>query len=63
VDDGLTLVTALHDMLTLTSCDEGILLGEGKVVAQVDASDILRGRQDTFAFEARMIEILRAHSP
>jgi ABC-2 type transport system ATP-binding protein len=59
---GLTLVTALHDMLSLIACDSGILLGQGRVVARLGSSDILQGRQDPFAFETRVIGILRQHS-
>lgn len=59
---GLTLVTALHDMLSLIACDSGILLGQGRVVARLGSSDILRGRQNPFAFETRIIGTLRQHS-
>jgi ABC-type multidrug transport system ATPase subunit len=59
---GLTLVTALHDMLTLIACDSGILLGQGRVVARLESSDIIQGRQDPFAFETRIIGMLRQHS-
>lgn len=59
---GLTLITALHDMLSLIACDSGILLGQGRVVARLGSSDILQGRQDPFAFETRVIGILRQHS-
>lgn len=59
VDDGLTLITALHDMITLTACDEGLLLGNGKVASRLASSDILEGRKDPFEFEARMIVTLR----
>lgn len=59
---GLTLVTALHDMLSLIACDSGILLGQGRVVARLGSSDILQGRQNPFAFETRIIATLRQHS-
>lgn len=59
---GMTLITALHDMLTLIACDSGILLGQGRVVARLENSDILQGRQDPFAFETRIIGMLRQHS-
>ena len=59
---GLTLVTALHDMLSLITCDSGILLGQGRVVARLGSSDILQGRENPFAFETRIIATLRQHS-
>lgn len=59
VDDGLTLLTALHDMITLTACDEGLLIGNGKVVSRLAPQDILDGRSSPFEFEASMIALLR----
>ncbi|QXQ07324.1 ATP-binding cassette domain-containing protein [Sphingosinicellaceae bacterium] len=62
VEKGLTLVTALHDMLTLTSCDEGSLIGDGKVIANLSNFDIYAGRNDVTGFETEMIALLRKHS-
>jgi ABC-2 type transport system ATP-binding protein len=62
VDRGLSLVTALHDMISLLACDQGLLLGLGRAVEVLDAEDIARGRQAPFAFEDRLIERLRSHS-
>jgi ABC-type multidrug transport system ATPase subunit len=59
---GVTLVTALHDMLTLIACDSGILLGQGRVVARLENGDILQGRDNPFAFETQIIGKLRQHS-
>jgi ABC-type multidrug transport system ATPase subunit len=59
-ENGLTLITALHDMSTLaTNCDSGILMSGGRV-ARTMASDILqRGRSDYVAFERELIDDLR----
>lgn len=62
VDEGLTLVTALHDMLTLVSCDQGLLLGEGRVAAELDYNDIVAGRTQPEMFEKNVIQTLRKHS-
>lgn len=62
VDDGVTLITALHDMLTLASCDVGILLGNGVVVASLEEADVSEGRRDPFKFEMGIIDVLRQHS-
>lgn len=62
VGGGLTLITALHDMLTLASCDRGVLLGRGKIVAELEDDEVQDGRKNPFAFEARIIDILRQHS-
>ncbi|MEG3180968.1 ATP-binding cassette domain-containing protein [Sphingomonas sp. LT1P40] len=60
VDDGLTLVTALHDLTTLAgSCDSGALLAEGCVAFEIDADAILAARSDPLAFERTTIEHLR----
>ncbi len=59
---GLTLITALHDMLTLAACDEGLLLGGGKVVARLDERALRDGREHPADFELAMINLLRHHS-
>ncbi len=60
VDDGLTLVTALHDLTTLAgSCDAGALLAEGGVAFEIDGDAILSARRDPLAFERATIEHLR----
>jgi|GEM_PF-747102 len=61
VDSGATLITALHDMITLSACDSGILLGKGKVVKALSPADIVAGRTSPFAFEKNLIDELRAH--
>jgi ABC-type multidrug transport system ATPase subunit len=62
VKSGLTLITALHDMITLSACDSGILLGKGKVVKTLCPADITAGRTSPFAFEQDLIEELRLHT-
>ena len=60
--EGLTLVTALHEMTTLVHyCQAGILLCEGRVSRRLDPSDMAAGRQDYAGFEAEMIRGLRGN--
>lgn len=62
-EEGLTLVTALHEMATLTgSCHSGILMSDGRVGRVLDAADLEVGRRDYAAFEAEMIRRLREGS-
>jgi ABC-type multidrug transport system ATPase subunit len=62
VSTGLTLITALHDMITLSACDEGLLLGKGRVIEQISPDRIAQGRLSPFDFEKDLIGRLRAHS-
>lgn len=63
VDDGLTLITALHDLGTLVSaCDAGALLGEGLVTLVLDPKTMAAAAADPAAFERRTIDLLR-HRP
>lgn len=60
VDGGLTLCTALHETAALvSSCDEGLLLSEGRVARTLTKADLERGRRDYGAFETEMIAVLR----
>lgn len=61
VESGMTLITAMHDMITLSACDSGIMLGRGTVVKRLDAPDIVVGRTSPFDFEKDLIEKLRFH--
>ena len=62
-EEGLTLVTALHEMATLTgSCHSGILMNEGRVGRVLDAANLEAGRRDYAAFEAEIIRKLREGS-
>lgn len=62
VDSGLTLISALHDMITLSACDAGVLLGKGKIVKTLSTAEIEAGRTSPFDFESNLIEELRSHS-
>lgn len=57
----LTLVTALHEMATLTGhCDRGLLLSQGKVGLELGTAELRAGARDYPAFEARIIGLLRS---
>jgi ABC-type multidrug transport system ATPase subunit len=62
VDDGMTLITALHDLGTLTAaCDTGLMLADGRVAMELD-DDLLRAAaQNPHAFERRVIDLLRSN--
>ncbi|OYX52259.1 MAG: ABC transporter [Sphingomonas sp. 32-66-10] len=60
---GLTLVTALHDLATLSSaCQAGALLAEGRVALELDAAALASARSDPAAFEAQTITHLRGQA-
>lgn len=60
VRDGLTLVTALHDLVTLCGfCDSAIVLAEGQVTLRLDRGELRQGQQDASRFEVGMIAALR----
>lgn len=64
VDDGLTLVTALHDLGTLaTACDAGLMLADGRVAMTLDEDMLRTAARDPQAFERRTIDLLRSLSP
>ncbi|MBI0474288.1 ABC transporter ATP-binding protein [Sphingomonas sp. MA1305] len=59
-DDGLTLVTALHDLGTLAgACDAGLMLANGRVAAMLDRAALCQAADDPRQFERVMIERLR----
>ena len=61
VDDGLTLITALHDLRTLVAeCDHGVILADGRVALELDGDGLRSGAQDAQAFERQMIALLRS---
>lgn len=62
VDSGLTLITALHDMVTLSACDSGFLLGKGKIIKTLGATEIASGRVSLLSFEQHLIEELRSQT-
>ena len=61
VEDGLTLMTALHDLTTLaTVCDEGALLAGGGVKLSLTRPMMAAGRADLARFERDTITLLRS---
>lgn len=57
----LTLVTALHEMSTLTlHCDRGLLMAEGRVHRKLGLEELRAGARDMAKFEAGIIADLRA---
>lgn len=62
--EGLTLVTALHDMASLVQhCSAGLLLAEGRIRRHLGPDDLAAGRRDYARFEAEMIAGLRDAVP
>lgn len=61
VNDGLTLVTALHDLPVLAgACDAGVILADGTVAATLDRERLQEAAVDPQAFERAMIDRLRS---
>jgi ABC-2 type transport system ATP-binding protein len=61
VDDGLTLMTALHDLGTLViSCDAGVMLADGRVVMALDSDMLQHAAQNLQTFERQTIDLLRS---
>jgi ABC-2 type transport system ATP-binding protein len=64
VDQGLTLVTALHDLGTLAqACDAGLMLADGHVAMTLDQDRLRVGARDPHAFERATIDLLRSQRP
>lgn len=62
-DGGLTLITALHDLNTLTTaCDHGVMLADGRVAMALDRDRLKKAAQDPQVFEREMIDVLRRKS-
>lgn len=60
VNNGLTLVTALHDIPTLTTCcDAGLIMAEGKAALSLTKDQLVKGAADLLSFENEMIQALR----
>lgn len=63
VDDGLTLVTALHDLTTLAvTCDAGVMLADGQGAMSLSRDMLRAGAEDLQAFERQTIDILRSNT-
>lgn len=61
VDGGLTLLTALHDLGTLsTACDEGMMLADGRVALVIDRATLANAARSPQEFERRTIDLLRS---
>jgi hypothetical protein len=55
------LLTALHDVATLTACcDRGLLMADGGIALTIEEAELRAARADPIGFEAAMIERLRA---
>lgn len=64
VDEGLTLMTALHDLGTLAAaCDSGLMLADGRVAMDLDEATLRAAARDPLAFEQRTIDLLRSKGP
>lgn len=58
---GMALITALHDVTTLTAyCNCGILMGGGRIALVMDEAKLRSGLTDPVGFEAFMVGRLRA---
>lgn len=60
VEDGLTLITALHDLTTLCGfCNSGVVMAKGCINLQLDEPRLRAGQNDTARFESEMVAALR----
>jgi len=58
--EGLTLVTALHDLTSLVHhCSAGVFLSDGRIRRLLGPKEMAEGQRDYAAFEAEMIAGLR----
>ncbi|MCP9222289.1 ABC transporter ATP-binding protein [Erythrobacter sp. LQ02-29] len=63
VDDGLTLITALHDLGTLAAaCDTGVMLADGRCAMELSREMLAAARRDPLAFESATIDRLRSRT-
>lgn len=59
-EQGVTLITALHDVSTLTAyCDRGMLMSAGRIALTLEEAELRAGLADPVGFEARMVDRLR----
>ncbi|PZT87882.1 MAG: ABC transporter [Citromicrobium sp.] len=60
VHSGMTIVTALHDVATLsTQCDEAVVMRDGCVALALSGSDLAEAASAPASFEERMVGLLR----
>ena len=58
---GVTLLTALHDIATLTGyCNRGLLMSDGRIAMEIEEAGLRAGLADPIGFEAAMVARLRA---
>lgn len=56
----MTLITALHDVSTLTAyCSRGILMSAGRIALALEEAELRAGLADPVGFEARVVDRLR----
>lgn len=61
VENGLTLITALHDLGTLaTACDEGLMLADGRIALTIDRAMLEKASQAPQEFERQTVDLLRS---
>jgi ABC-type multidrug transport system ATPase subunit len=62
-EQGITLITALHDVATLTAyCTRGLLLSGGRIALALEAGELAAGRSDPAGFESMVVARLRERS-
>lgn len=60
VREGMTLVTALHDLTTLCGfCDNGLVMSKGRVSLQLDTPALRAGQNSAADFERELVTALR----
>ncbi len=60
VQGGLTLITALHDIATLSSqCDAGMMMRAGRIALDLGGRTLREAASDLPEFERKMIDALR----
>ncbi|MEL7728850.1 ATP-binding cassette domain-containing protein [Citromicrobium bathyomarinum] len=60
VEEGLTLITALHDLTTLCGfCEAGLVMTKGRVSLALDTPTLRAGREDAAGFERDLVAALR----
>ena len=61
VDNGLTLISALHDLGTLAAaCDVGLMLADGRVAMELDGDLLRTAAENPRAFERQTVDLLRS---
>ncbi len=59
VSEGLTLITAVHDLTTLCgSCDAGMVMAGGRSTLHLHEDELRLGQNNARAFQQKMIAAL-----